>query len=122
MLCLLTTAFQVSGRRVSYPYLRERLRRSTHYIANDSKGFKGKEEVLEIWGLIMSAISVFEVDEESWLVRKYYSLTRTWDMNWLQLQRLLRGVMWIESIHDSPGKKVFDRLSSLKDVYIDDKE
>jgi hypothetical protein len=109
MLACLSTSFQVPGRRIRYWYLENRFRTSCHVINLDTSGCD--LESLELWGLMMGAISVFEIERETWLVERLRILVEKMNMDWYKVRRMLRTCMWIECIHDGPGKKIFERIA-----------
>ena len=114
MLCLLTTAFMIPGRQIVYAYVAEQVRISCRRMV-DQENSGHDIEAIELWVLMMSAISIFEAREEPWLIERLHVLIDKRDMDWLQVQRQLRSVMWIECIHDRAGKDVFEMLAILRE-------
>jgi len=109
MLACLTTSFKIPGRIITYSYLADRFRESC--LAIIAKPLVREMEALELWGLMIGAISVFDIEEEIWLVRRGGTVVRGKDMEWHDVQQRLQSVMWIDCIHDKAGKKVFERIS-----------
>lgn len=67
---------------------------------------------LLLWLLMVGSITIFtEADDDAWL-KPWLRLhmddckVRSWD----QLQDVLRSFLWIDMLHDTPGRAVFESL------------
>lgn len=59
---------------------------------------------VKLWLLLVGAIMVFEGTEE-WLVQSIRSLAGR--QGWDEVRERVREVMWIDVIHDGPGKEAY---------------
>ena len=62
---------------------------------------------LKLWLLFIGTIITFDV-EESWLCQAIQDITLGQD--WTVIRQRLKRVMWIEAIHDSLGRRVYNNL------------
>lgn len=60
---------------------------------------------VKVWLLLVGSISVFEGGEE-WLVEAVRELTG--DQTWAEVRRRVKDIMWIDTIHDDPGRVAFE--------------
>jgi hypothetical protein len=68
---------------------------------------------LLFWLLTIGAISVFDIDEEVWLVKKWNAVTMTIPgirLAWEDARSHLETVLWIRDAHEEIGKKAYQRL------------
>ena len=66
---------------------------------------------LMLWLLMVGALSVFDVSDETWLrklLREYASKCRV--KTWKEVQDVLKSFMWIPLLDQRPGKCIFDEL------------
>lgn len=64
---------------------------------------------LLLWLLMVGAVSVFGNADDEWLkpwLRVIIDLAEV--ESWIDMQEILRSLMWIGLVHDVPGKDVFD--------------
>ncbi|OTA52248.1 hypothetical protein K449DRAFT_391545 [Hypoxylon sp. EC38] len=69
---------------------------------------------LQLWLLMVGAISVFGKTDYDWLkppLRTTMNLCQIG--SWTDMRHLLSTFMWIEIVHDEPGKSIFDSTSVL---------
>ena len=71
----------------------------------------GSSPQLMLWLSMIGAVSVFNLDDEPWLLRLLRTCAgkceiRTWD----ELQGILKSFMWIPLLNEQPGKHVYDLL------------
>lgn len=109
MLAFMTTTFHLPGRRASYGNLADRFRYSCQKIA-----LSLKYNDLNLWLLMLGAISVFDVNE-LWL-REWWCGISSPGILWEEARWRLQSVMWINCIHDDLGSKVFDQLTNRAHV------
>jgi hypothetical protein len=110
MLACLTTSFKIPGRRITYRYLADRFRQSC--FAMLARPEQRELEVLELWGLMMGAISVFDIEEEVWLLARGAEVAKDQGVEWQDVQKRLQSIMWIGCIHDEAGNKMFEKMKS----------
>jgi hypothetical protein len=108
MLAFLTTSFKIPGRTVTYTYLAERFRKSCQtMMVSPLNRILGP---LELWGLFVGAISIFDVKEEMWLLTRGAAMMRGKDLDWPGVQTMLQSIMWVCCMHDDAGKMVFEMM------------
>lgn len=63
------------------------------------------------WLLIVGAISVFEVgaDIDKWMRERWRTDVDS-NIDWEEARTQLKGIMWIDALHDGIGKKAFETL------------
>ena len=115
MLSLLTTFFRIPGRIIAYTHLANRFRKLSLIVFE--KPLKSDVETLLFWGLMIAAVSIFVVEEETWLLEQGSVLVGKNLLDWHNAQALLRSVMWIDCIHDEAGEKVFERMRMKAKVH-----
>jgi hypothetical protein len=109
MLAFLACAFEIpekSGRR--YPYLSQTFRTSCLAILDDAR-ISEMWPNLVIWLLMVGAMSLYGVDED-WLCNKWRAVvpaTATWN----DTRARLKGLLWIDVLHDKLGEETFQALS-----------
>lgn len=108
MLAFLATTFQYPGTRAHYPYLADRFRECCRAI---EVGTKGELREVMRWLLIVGAISVFEVgaDIDKWMRERWRTDVDS-NIDWEEARTQLKGIMWIDALHDGIGKKAFETL------------
>lgn len=117
LLAFLTIVFwNFPGVKLEYPYLSEQLRKSCLAFTPSTD----HERFLLAWALMMGSISVFDDDDQTWLPHRSYPLFRdSLGMIWSEVRDNLKQVIWIDSLHDSAGMKVFNRyLIGTTDVVV----
>lgn len=68
---------------------------------------------LIFWLLTLGAISVFDVEDEEWLVEKWNQVAKSLPgarLGWEDARVHLEGLLWIRGAHDDIGKKVYKKL------------
>ena len=107
MLAFLTTTFQMPGNVVRYPYLARRFR-------DCYRAVEKTPDLADVvrWLLVVGAISVCGPDEE-WLRAAWaVDVAEEEEQSWDRTRERLRDVMWIDGLHDEPGRAAFEALSS----------
>ena len=104
MLAFLTTTFQIPGKKVRYPYLASRFRECCRTVEAATPQLQD----LMLWLLMVGAISVYSVDEP-WLRERWQA--EVLGLVWPEARRLLQEIMWIDAIHDKPGRYAFEVMS-----------
>ncbi|KAH6884820.1 hypothetical protein B0T10DRAFT_96952 [Thelonectria olida] len=66
---------------------------------------------MKLWLLLVGSICVFE-GSESWLVESINELTG--EQTWPEVRMRIREVMWIDRIHDEPGKRAFETVQRAR--------
>lgn len=107
MLAMLTTTFQLPGRRIPYAWVVEQLR--TMYITAGSEITQDKSLIL--WVLLTASITVART-HDTWI--RDALKTSIAGLEWENVQAHVSRVMWIEIVHNKPGQKAYDRLSNVK--------
>lgn len=64
---------------------------------------------VKLWLLLVGSMMVFEGTEE-WLVQTVRSLTGR--QGWEDVRARVRDVMWIDVIHDRPGKEAYKAVQA----------
>jgi hypothetical protein len=100
MLAFLTTTFQIPGTKVQYPYLASRFRECYCVVEAATSQLQN----LVLWLLTVAAISVYGVDEP-WLRERWQVDVPS--LVWPEARRRLQEIMWIDAIHDEPGRYAF---------------
>jgi hypothetical protein len=108
MLAFLATMFQEPENRVRYPYLTRQFRKSCRAVQTSSPQLRD----LMLWMLIIGAISLFDVDEP-WL-REHWKATVPPDTDWADARQRLKGILWIDAVHDRLGWQAFKDLNLEK--------
>ncbi|KAH7383998.1 hypothetical protein BKA66DRAFT_570183 [Pyrenochaeta sp. MPI-SDFR-AT-0127] len=104
LLVFLTTTFKVPGRKIPYTWIAKKLA-AAYASAED---LINSQETLQLWVIIMAAISVSSSDEP-WLVcawRVGHCAT-----SWNETRKKLSSVMWIDCIHDQRGEIAHNMLT-----------
>jgi hypothetical protein len=64
-----------------------------------------------VWLLMVGHISLFTPADDHWLLSWLRGcLTRLEVNNWDELRDKLKGLLWIDALHDTPGKAIFDTV------------
>ena len=107
MLAFLTTTFQMPGNVVRYPYLARRFR-------DCYRAVEKTPELADLvrWLLVIGAVSVCG-PEEAWLRAGWaVDVAGEEKQSWGRTRERLRDVMWIDGLHDEPGRAAFEALNS----------
>lgn len=69
---------------------------------------------LLLWLLMVGAVSVFTEDDDTWLKPWLCVNIDLCEANgsWATMRDVLNSFMWVEMLHDGPGKVIFDSTSS----------
>jgi hypothetical protein len=123
MLALLTTTFQVAGKRAPYPHLERRFR---EFCRAGIDPDRASSEVV-LWLLVVGALAVFHVgdgagdgagdgegedgDDAGWISELWRAHISPAGWGWEEAHRRLRGRFpWIAVLHDEAGRFVFERM------------
>ena len=109
MLAFLTTTFPIPGQKIRYPYLTSRF----HQCCAAVEAATPHLQDLMLWLLTVGAISVYSVDEP-WLRERWQ--VDVPDLIWPEARRRLQEIVWIDVIHDKPGRYVFEAMSQQEVV------
>ncbi|RDW88422.1 hypothetical protein BP6252_00454 [Coleophoma cylindrospora] len=74
---------------------------------------RGASQV-SLWFLMIGRISIFtsDTDDSAWIrsrLRERIGLNK--DCSWPQLRLILKSFLWIDMLHDAPGKIIFESVS-----------
>lgn len=111
MLAFLATLFQVPRTPCSYPYLETRLMKACQSIETTPD----RRDLL-LWLLIVGAMTVHK-PEDRWLRDRW--LSDVSPSTWPEVRGRLQDIVWINALHDRPGREVFDVLSMKKPDFFD---
>lgn len=67
-----------------------------------------------LWLLMTGGISIFTSEGDTWLkdvLHEHFQMCHI--TSWNELRQVLKTFMWIGSLHDQSGRKIFESLSSL---------
>ena len=103
MLATMTTLFAIPGRRVPYGWVVEQLR-NTFIEAIDEILW---DKSLLLWVLIMSSFTVANT-HHSWIRDAWATVGA--GLEWVDVKTHLSRVIWIEIVHDGPGKLAYEEL------------
>lgn len=102
LLAFQTSVFiQMKNIRVKYEDLIERLRKTMSRIPETVPLLVD----LKLWILLMGAIALFDPDVR-WLEENIRRTAK--GRSWEEVHTLMRSIMWIDLVHDTPGRQVFD--------------
>lgn len=102
MLAFLTTMFRAPGLEITYGYLGNQLRDCCQKIEISTPEL----QTVMFWLLMISRIAVFKADP-AWLRVRWQKVAAP-GLSWATARRRLQSVVWINFIHDEPGRKAFD--------------
>jgi hypothetical protein len=106
MLACLTLLHRFPGRRMSLTYLTERLR---HALTSTDQS--ALDPSLKLWLLMMGAMAVLDLDDR-WL-RTTWDELRFGSLTWEQVRAKLGAFLWIDCVHDDPGRRAFMAIARL---------
>ncbi|KAH8678172.1 hypothetical protein BX600DRAFT_146448 [Xylariales sp. PMI_506] len=109
LLALLTTTFQLHGRRMRYPYLADRFRECYCALEASTPELRG----MMLWLLVVGTMSVYSSDEP-WLRER--RVADVPELSWDEARRRLKGIIWIDAIHDVPGRQAYRQLG-IQEMY-----
>lgn len=70
---------------------------------------------LTLWILMVAAISIPNIAEDIWLfisLRTLFQLCKI--MSWADLRGLMKAMIWIDVVHDKPGKDIYEMAVSVR--------
>lgn len=76
-----------------------------------SDSFKKLSPHLNLWFLMIAAISIFDVSAEMWLedaLRKY--IEKTGLRKWKDVQEMMSSVMWVAVLDEQPSRRIFNSI------------
>ena len=103
MLAFLATLFQVPETPYSYPYLEARLKEACKSIETTPD-----RRNLLLWLLMVGAMTVYKPDDP-WLRDRW--LSDVSHSTWPEARGRVQDIVWINALHDGPGRLVFDVMS-----------
>lgn len=106
MLSFATTIFlQWDGVASHYHHLSEIFKESLRKL----KSSTGIPPWLILWLLIVVCVSVFDEANDAWVQQWLAETLRlTGVQSWIEGRKALRSIMWIDLLHDRPGKVIFE--------------
>ena len=107
MLAMLTTTFQLPGRRIPYAWVIEQLRTMYTTVGSEMR----QDKSLLLWVLLTASITVART-HDTWI--RDALKTAVAGLEWKDVQAHVSRVMWIEIVYNKLGKKTYDRLSNVK--------
>lgn len=69
---------------------------------------------ISLWILMTGKISIFtsDTDDSAWIKsRLKENISMNKNCSWSQLRRILKSYLWIDILHDTPGKTIFECVS-----------
>ncbi|KFA81075.1 hypothetical protein S40288_01018 [Stachybotrys chartarum IBT 40288] len=93
----------------AYPHLTNNFRKACQAVEPSTLGMS----TLVLWLLTIGTMSVFEVDDEEWLVEKWKNVVMIIPgvrLSWEDARRHLRDILWLDAIHDRPGQDAYESL------------
>ncbi|KAM7189130.1 hypothetical protein V8F33_010251 [Rhypophila sp. PSN 637] len=131
--CLTLLAFLVSASEVSSQtgreasaensYLKDSLRASCNAIVLPQLSGQHIPRDILLWILLVGAVTVFKIDtaaiswsgapsdDLTWLRARWNAEIQGSAMTWEQVRGQMKGIVWIDAIHDKPGRRAFEALS-----------
>lgn len=97
--------------KLPYPYLPTTYRNCIMDVTNTD----GTTPELSIWLLMIGAISLYNASEEEWLrdsIRHCAEISQV--RTWKEMQETLKSYLWIDMLHESPGKRIYYLIYSEK--------
>lgn len=68
---------------------------------------------LQLWALMVGGVSVLESVDDKWLRPLLAASMECCEISsWENLRQLLESIMWINLVHDRPGKRTFDHVTT----------
>lgn len=67
-----------------------------------------------IWLLTVGGISIFTTSDDTWLkhsLQEHIVICKL--KSWSEMRGILKSFMWIDLLHDKPGKDIFDSILIL---------
>ncbi|EUC28171.1 hypothetical protein COCCADRAFT_109842 [Bipolaris zeicola 26-R-13] len=104
---MLTTTFQLPGRRIPYAWVVEQLRTMCITAGSEIR----QDKSLLLWVLFTASITVART-HDTWI--RDALKTAVAGLEWKDVQAHVSRVMWIGLVHDKPGQKAYERLSQAK--------
>jgi hypothetical protein len=101
-------AFQTSvfllipGLKINCDFLRGRLRLAVDALEASTRVMRD----LKLWLLLVGCVATMDFGH-GWLVGNVKALTAG-EGDWEQVRERMRGIMWIDAVHDVPGRQMFD--------------
>lgn len=110
ILAFATNVFlQTRGIKIEFDFINEKLRNVV-----EGEGFKNIDYEVRIWVLFVVGIVGVGGEDEGWfvpLLRKEIGERGNGKMEmWEEIRRLLKGILWIDALHDEDGKRIFEMV------------
>ncbi|OLN81321.1 hypothetical protein CCHL11_08585 [Colletotrichum chlorophyti] len=110
MIGYLTTLFLlISGKRLRFDFFNSKFRSTCRHLET-AEPPGASSGLIQAWILVIGAISIFDPEDDVWLMPKLADIRGSLGNTWPEAKRRLEEVMWIEAIHDLAGIKVFEKL------------
>jgi hypothetical protein len=101
-----TLFLQWCGVKIRYSYLAQHLKIGLSLLKHNSRAIPSH---LTLWMHIVGVISVFDEKEQAQLQPMLIELLRTMNLkSWDEVNLSLESVLWLNTLHDSPAKKIVE--------------
>jgi hypothetical protein len=102
LLSFQTSVFiQMKAIRVKYDYIMVRLKTSLSHFPETTPGLAD----LKLWIHLMAAIALYD-PEQTWIEEGICRLTA--GRPWEEVYVAMRSIMWLDLVHDAPGRMLFN--------------
>ncbi|KIW39419.1 hypothetical protein, variant [Exophiala oligosperma] len=72
---------------------------------------------LTLWILMVAVISIPNLAEDIWLFKSLQTLFQVCNItSWTGLRGFMKSMMWIDVLHDKPGKDIYEAVSTCSDM------
>lgn len=105
MLAFMTTMMRIPGGKIPLTYMYGKLRSTCLGLDVSTP----ERRCIGFWLLMVGGVSVFEADEP-WLRARWEDVAEA-DLGWDEARSKLREVMWISTLHDDLGRRVFAQVA-----------
>lgn len=104
-----TIFLQVPGLKLKFDHLAGRLRLAIDALDASTPVLAD----LKLWLLLIGSIALVGSDE-LWLMSEVTDLTVEDD--WTHIRERMKSIMWVDVVHDTPGKAVFEATKVVRDL------
>jgi hypothetical protein len=102
-----TVFLQANGVKTRLEHLADQLRLALCSLDYDEPDILSE---IKLWGLFVTGISAVTDEDDKWLLPRLRSqIQKNGAGTWREVRTTLRNSLWIDSIHDRDGKKLYDR-------------
>jgi hypothetical protein len=107
MMAFLATTFRLQGSYKQY-YCKSLANRLQLSYATTKASTPDLPEAMDIWLILVLLISTDDVHEP--YISASWEATAAHRLSWNETSRHLKQVMWIDSVHDDLGRRIFETL------------